>query len=134
MIRKSVSLTLFVTFLVMSFSGAILFIAPAGKAARFLHWEILGLSKHQYVELHFSSVTLFTVLACWHIANNWKPLIGYLKNSTKKITFYNKELLIALCINIFLVAGTLLGIQPFKAIVDINSEIKTYWDSNENTY
>jgi len=127
-IKKTISLTLAVSFLVMSITGIMLYIVPKGRVAYWADWELLGLTKTQYANIHITSMVLFLVVAIWHIYYNWKPLMSYIKNSTKKITLFKKELLIALTLNILFVGGTLMEVQPFKTVLDINEGIKDYWE------
>jgi len=127
-IKKIISLTLAFSFLVMSITGIMLYIVPKGKIAYWANWEMLGLTKQQYGNIHITSMILFLVVTIWHIYYNWKPLLSYLKNSTKQITLFKKELLIALTLNVLFVGGTLMGIQPFQSVLDINDGIKTYWE------
>lgn len=126
--KKIISLTLAFSFLVMSITGMMLYIVPKGKVAYWANWEMLGLTKTQYGDIHITSMILFLAVTIWHIYYNWKPLMNYLKNSTKQITLFKKELLIALALNFLFVGGTLMGIQPFQSVLDINEGIKTYWE------
>lgn len=126
--KKIVSLTLAFSFLVMSITGIMLYIVPKGKVAYWANWKMFGLTKEQYGDIHITSMILFLVIAIWHIYNNWKPLINYIRDTTKKITLFKTELLIAITINILFVVGTLIEVQPFKTVLDINDEIKQYWE------
>ncbi|MFT5835736.1 MAG: hypothetical protein ACI9RG_000629 [Sulfurimonas sp.] len=126
--RKLISLTLAFSFLVMSVTGIMLYIVPKGKIAYWTNWKMFGLTKTQYGDIHITFMVLFLVVTIWHIYYNWKPLISYIKDSSKKLTFFKKELLIALGLNIIFVAGTLNGIQPFKSVLDLNDNIKSYWE------
>lgn len=126
--KKIISLTLAFSFLVMSVTGLMLYIVPKGKIAYWANWQMFGLTKTQYGDIHITSMILFLVVTTWHIYYNWKPLISYIKDNTKKITIFKKELLIALGLNILFVAGTLGGIQPFQSVLDLNDNIKSYWE------
>lgn len=126
--KKIVSLTLAFSFLIMSITGIILYITPKGKVAYWSHWKMFGLSKIQWVDIHITSMILFIVIAIWHIYYNWKPLMSYIKNSAKQITLLKKELLIAFFVNVLFVSGALIGVQPFQTVLDINEDIKTYWE------
>ena len=128
--RKITSLSLGFSFLIMSYTGIILYIVPKGKVAYWSNWHLLGLSKTQYGELHMTSMFTLLFFASIHIYYNWKPLVGYLRDKSKKISFTKKEFLIALGINAFFVISTLYMIQPVKSILDVESSIKEYW-SNE---
>ncbi|MFT7823267.1 MAG: DUF4405 domain-containing protein [Sulfurimonas sp.] len=126
--KKIVSLTLAFSLLVMGSTGIMLYIVPKGKVAYWANWKMFGLTKTQYGDIHITSMILFMVMAVWHIYYNWKPLTSYLKNSAREITLLKKELLIAFSVNLFFVAGTLMGIQPLQTVLDINENIKTYWE------
>jgi len=126
--KKIISLTLAFSFLIMSVTGMMLYIVPKGKIAYWASWKMFGLSKTQYGDIHITSMFLFLVVTIWHIYYNWKPLMSYLKDKSKKITFLKKEFLIALGINTFFVLGTLVGLQPFQSLLDMNEGIKSYWE------
>ncbi|MEA2090795.1 MAG: DUF4405 domain-containing protein [Campylobacterota bacterium] len=126
--KKIISLTLALSFLIMSVTGVILYIVPKGKVAYWADWHIFGLTKTQYGDLHITSMFLFLVVTIWHIYYNWKPLVNYLKDSRKKVSFFKKEFLIALLLNTIFVAGTLIGMQPFQLVLDVNEDIKSYWE------
>lgn len=130
-VKKTVSLTLGLSFLVMSVTGLMLFIVPKGKVAYWADWKMFGLTKEQYGDLHTTSMVLFLVITVWHIYYNWSPLIGYIKNSAKQITLFKREFVIAFLVNLSFVAGTLLALPPFQTVVDFGSDIKAYW---EKTY
>ncbi|MFT7003174.1 MAG: biotin operon repressor [Sulfurimonas sp.] len=127
-IKKIISLTLAFSFLIMSVTGIMLYIVPKGKIAYWANWKMFGLTKTQYADVHMTSMILFLVVTIWHIFYNWKPIVSYLKDSTRKITFFKKELLIALTLNILFVGGPLMNVQPFQSILDINNNIKNYWE------
>jgi len=126
--KKAVSLTLALSFLVMSYTGIMLFVTPKGKIAYWTDWTLLGLSKTQYTDLHVTSMFVLLVFGVWHIYYNWKPLTSYLKNSLHRITPLKKEFLFAFALNLFVVVGTLLHVTPMQSIVDLNSAIKNYWE------
>jgi hypothetical protein len=127
-IRKSVSLTLGLSFGVMTFTGLILYIVPKGKIAYWSDWMLLGLSKEEWAALHITSMVLLIIAGVWHIYYNWTPLVNYLKDSAKKISLFKREFLAALALNLFFVIGTLYTVQPLKSVLDLNDAIKAYWE------
>ncbi len=127
-IKKIISLTLSFSFLIMSVTGVMLYIVPKGKVAYWANWQMFGLTKTQYADIHITSMFLFLVVTVWHIYYNWKPLVNYLRDSAKKVTLFKKELLIALFLNLVFVVGTLIGMQPFQFVLDVNADIKAYWE------
>lgn len=125
--KKITSLTLGISFIVMSFTGIMLYIVPQGKVAHWSEWSMLGMTKDDYGNLHITTTVVFLFFALFHIYYNWKPLLSYMKNQSKKISFVKEEFLIALALNLFFVIGTFYMIQPAKAILDLNQDIKSYW-------
>ncbi len=125
--KKISSLTLGISFLIMSYTWVILFIVPHGRVAYWANWHLFGLSKGQYGELHTTSMLVFLIFASLHIYYNWKPILSYLKDKTKKVTFTKKEFLIALLINVIFVVGTLVQVQPFKGFLSMGEKIKGNW-------
>lgn len=128
--KKITSLSLAFSFLIMSFTGVILFIAPHGRVSRWLDWHLFGLDKVQYQELHNTSMITFLFFGIFHIYYNWKPIISYLRDSSKKISFTKKEFLIAFIVNAFFVIGTLTHIQPLKGFLDLGEDLKSSWGEN----
>ncbi|WP_419777907.1 DUF4405 domain-containing protein [Malaciobacter marinus] len=128
--RKITSLSLGFSFLIMSYTGIILFVAPHGRVSRWLDWHLFGLDKVQYQELHNTSMITLLFFGILHIYYNWKPIVNYLKDSTKKISFTKKEFLIAFILNAFFVIGTLTHIQPFKGFLDLGETFKSSWSEN----
>ncbi len=125
--KKITSLSLGFSFLIMAYTGIMLFIVPHGKVAYWSDWHLLGLSKGQYGDLHTTSMLTFLLFAGLHIYYNWKPLVSYMKDKSRKISFTKKEFLIALLLNVVFVVGTLSVVQPFKAFLDFGEGIKDTW-------
>ncbi len=116
----------------MSYTGVILYIAPHGRVSKWLDWHLFGLDKTQYQELHTTSMVTFLFFGLLHIYYNWKPIISYMKNSSKKISFTKKEFLIAFILNALFVIGTLTLTQPFKGFLDLGENIKSSWGEKSN--
>jgi hypothetical protein len=125
--KKVTSLSLGLAFLIMSYTGIMLFLSPHGRVAYWSDWHLLGLTKTQYISLHTTSMLTLLFFAVWHIYYNWKPIVSYLKDANKKISFTKREFLIALLINVFFVAGTLYSFQPMKAFLQMGDKIKDSW-------
>ena len=125
--RKATSLTLGISFLIMSYTGIILFIVPKGKVAYWVDWHLFGLSKEQYGELHTTSMVVMLIFSGLHIYYNWSAIINYMKNKTKKISFSGKDFLIAISINIFFIVATLFMLPPVYSIIKMENKIKDNW-------
>lgn len=127
-LRKLTSLTITFSFFIMSYTGIILFIAPKGRVANWTNWELLGLDKTEYTNLHVTFMVLFLVGMVLHLYFNWKPLFSYLKDKTRTFSLLTKEFLIALSINMLFIAGTLYYWTPFEQFLDFEEEVKSSWE------
>lgn len=77
--RKITSLTLALSFLLMTYTGIMLFLCPHERVAYWSDWHFLGLTKSQYGDLHTASMIVFILFGILHIYYNWKPIVSYLK-------------------------------------------------------
>jgi len=127
-LRRFISLCIGFSFLMMSYSGIILFLSPKGRVANWTNWEILGLDKTQYAHLHVNFMVLFLVGMLFHIYLNWAPFLMYLKNKTKAFSLFTKEFLLAFGLNLLFVVGTLYYWVPFEQFLDFQDDIKASWE------
>jgi len=127
-LRRLTSLTITFSFLVMSYTGIILFIAPKGRVANWTNWKLLGLDKTQYTNLHVTFMVLFLVGMLFHIYLNWCPLMCYLKNRARHFSLLTKEFILALTINVVFVVGTLYYWAPFEQFLDFEDDVKASWE------
>ena len=102
--KKITSLSLGFSFLIMSCTGIILYIAPHGRVSRWLDWHLFGLNKEQYQELHTTCMVSLLFFGILHIYFNWRAILCYLRDSSRKISFRKKEFLIAFILNAFFVS------------------------------
>jgi len=132
-IRRAISLTMLLTFVVLAYSGIMLFICPQGRVAYWTGWDLLGLSKEQYSELHSTFMVLFLVTGIWHIVLNWKPITAYLKNRSRELKILVPEFYVALGVTGVFLIGTLGGMQPFDLFLSAGENIKDYWERREGS-
>lgn len=128
--RRFTSLCIGFSFLIMSYTGIILFLAPKGRVANWTNWQLLGLDKTHYSHLHVTFMVLFLVGMIFHIFLNWRPLLQYFINKTKAFPFLTKEFLLALGINLIFFIGTLYYWTPFEQFLDFQDDIKASWGKN----
>jgi hypothetical protein len=126
--RRFISLTITFSFLVMSYTGIILFLAPKGRVANWTNWELFGLDKTDYTHLHVTFMVLFLFGMIFHIYFNWSSLINYLKNKARTFSLLTKEFLLAFGINVLFVLGTLYYWTPFDQFLDFQDDLKAMWE------
>lgn len=123
-IRKITSLVAALAFVVMVLTSFVLYIVPQGRIAYWTGWKLLGLSKTQWGDIHINTGILFLLALVLHTYYNWRSIVHYLSSASKQLTVFTREFNAALLLVGVCVAGTLMGIQPFSGILDINAGIK----------
>lgn len=127
-LRRFTSLCIGFSFLIMSYTGIILFLSPKGRVANWTNWQILGLDKTQYANLHVTFMVLFLVGMLFHIYLNWNALINYFKNRSREFSLFTKEFLLAFGFNLLFLLGTLNYWVPFEQFLDFQNDIKASWE------
>ena len=123
-IRKTTSMTMLLSFLLLVVTSIILYIVPYGRVAYWSDWHLWGLTKTQWGNLHVNLGFFFLLTGLLHIFFNWKPLISYLKDRAKRMTILTPAFSIALALSVFVAAGTLLNIPPMSLVTDFGEAIK----------
>lgn len=123
-VRKITSLTLLLSFISLLLTSLVLYVVPEGRVAYWSDWRWLWLSKPQWSNIHTNSGFLFLVAGFVHLFYNWKPIISYLKNRAKQIQIFAPALMIALAVNVAVIAGTLLKVPPFQSILEFGHSFK----------
>ena len=67
-------------FLILTFSGVILYFTPSGRIANWTSWTLLGLLKEEWQGLHNLFAILFVLFIVLHLFFNWKVLMSYFKS------------------------------------------------------
>jgi hypothetical protein len=119
--------------IVMTYTGIMLFIAPPGRIANWANWELLGLEKEQYASLHTTFMILFLLATILHIYYNWKPITSYLKNKTKEMIIFTKDMVISVVLVMIFLLGTLYEMFPFASFVNFGEDIKESWEKQYST-
>lgn len=124
MLRKIISLTSLLSFLVMLFTSVVLYIVPQGRVAYWADWHFLGLTKTQWGDIHITVGTLFLTALVLHVWINWKPLMAYMKNKARETVVMTAPMIVSVLLTVFVLAGTLFGLPPMQQILDFGSQIK----------
>ena len=90
-LKKITSLTMLLSMIVMTYTGIMLFITPPGRVANWANWELLGLSKTQYADIHSTFMVLFIIATILHIFYNWRPMTSYMKNTAKQMIVFRYD-------------------------------------------
>jgi hypothetical protein len=123
-IRRTVSLTAALAFVVMVLTSIVLYIVPQGRVAYWADWRLLGLTKAQWGAIHINTGLLFLAALALHVYYNWRPLIQYLRDRARRLKVVTPEFNLAALLTVVVVAGTLAGWPPLSTILNFQDEIK----------
>ena len=123
-IRKITSLTMLISFVLCILTSVILYIVPHGRVVDWSIWQLWGLSKAQWSELHINLGILLLLAGFLHIYYNWKPVTAYLKNKSKQMKVFTVNFNIALILTLIVGLGTYFQIPPMSTIINIGESIK----------
>ncbi len=132
-IRRVISLTMFLSFAVLAYTGIMLFLSPQGRVAYWTGWQLLGLSKDQYSQLHTTFMIIFVVAGVWHITLNWKAIKNYLRGRSREIRIFTVEFNVALLLAVLFVVGTLAGFTPWSSFLTWETSIKDFWERRDGS-
>ena len=126
--RSFVSFGMFFSFLIMSITGLILYIAPPEITFKLVNWRLLWINLEQWQALHTLFSYLFLGFAISHIFfMNWKILFSYFTRKTKEGLRRKRELISSSIIILIFVFGTLFRVPPFQSIMDFGGWISKTW-------
>lgn len=132
-LKKITSLTMLLSMLAMTYTGIILFITPPGRIANWANWQLLGLSKEQYGQIHSTFMVLFLVATILHIYYNWKPMTSYMKNKAKEMIVFTKDMIVAVVLFLAFLFGTIYEVSPFSNFLNFGGEVKDSWEKEYGT-
>ncbi|MEA2029086.1 MAG: DUF4405 domain-containing protein [Campylobacterota bacterium] len=132
-LKKITSLVMLWAMIVMTYTGVMLFIAPPGRVAHWANWELLGMSKELYGQLHTTFMVLFIVATILHLYYNWKPLTSYMKNQAKKLVIFTKEMIVATALTLLFIVGTVYEVAPFSSFLNFGEDVKESWEKDYGT-
>ncbi|MGA1845687.1 DUF4405 domain-containing protein [Deferribacter abyssi] len=127
-LKKITSIILLLSFLILAYTGSMLYIAPQGRVAYWAIWKFAGLTKTEYTNIHIMFSLIFLIFGILHIYYNWKAIIHYLKNKHKKLVILTPNFIIALLITLLTFLGTYYNLKPFNTVIIFSDNIKTYWE------
>lgn len=123
-IRKITSLTLLLSFILLTITSIILYVVPEGRVAYWSDWKMMGLTKSQWGNVHINLGFLFLAAGLLHLVYNWKPMIAYMKNRARQLKVFTPNFNIALAITVAFTVGTLLSLPPFSSILHFGESFK----------
>ncbi len=116
-------LTLF-SFLVLAFSGFILYVRPEGSLARWIGWKLIGLDKGAWEIVHIVFCFTFFAAGVVHFILNFKAVIYYLTVGFNNGRRNKTEFLIALLLVIALLFSAIWKVPPASWLKNVRDGFK----------
>jgi len=118
------------SFLAMLASGAVLYFAPKGKVSNEIDWQILGLDRQGWDDIHIVLATLFVGFSLWHIALHLRTFKTMIMGNRMCPQGHRIEAVIGLTLVVLLVVLTVFGLPPASWLLDLNEFFKhDFWSS-----
>jgi hypothetical protein len=132
--RSFISFGLLYFFLILLFSGAILFISPPGRIANWTDWQLFGLTKSQWQTMHTNFSYLFAILSILHLFTiNWRTFWSYIQSKVKSGFNHKVEFILASLLAIIFFLGVIYGLPPFSSVMDIGHNLKEGWEEQSKS-
>lgn len=128
--RAFISLYIVLSFLVMTLSGIVLYLAPPGRVANWTNWKYIGLLKSEWQSVHTIFTFLFVIAISFHLFFNWRPILVYLKTKIDTKTKPRKEIFFAMSISVLIFILTLNNSVPFSSVMTFGESLKESWSTS----
>lgn len=124
MFRKTVSLTLFLSGLLVLATSVVMYYQPEGRVAYWADWHFWGLTKEQWGDIHITTGFLFLLALIAHVWLNFRAMVAYLKNKARDLVVLTRPAVFALGLTAFVTVGTLLGWPPMRQVLSLGAWFK----------
>ncbi|MDY0167890.1 MAG: DUF4405 domain-containing protein, partial [Thermoguttaceae bacterium] len=121
------SLFLAVTFVALSLSAIVLYVAPRCRVAEQMGWTVAGLEKDQWESIHINGGLFFILAGVLHLVLNWPVFWSYIKNRQHAALNLRLELLASVVLGGLVLVGSALAWPPFRSVVELHDHIKDSW-------
>jgi len=122
--KSFATMTIAWMFLIMTFSGVILYFTPSGRIANWTNWTLLGLLKEEWQGLHNLFAILFVLFIVLHLFFNWKVFMSYFKSKAVEGIRLKREFALSTAIIAIFFVIALFQVQPFWKLMDWREDIK----------
>jgi len=130
--RAFISFGLTYAFIIIFFTGIILYLSPAGRIANWVNWKLIGFTKAEWQAIHTNFSYLFVILSVFHLFTvNWKTFWSYLKSKTQTGLNKKREFFISTFLTIAIFLGIILSIPPFSSVMDLGNYLTASWENKE---
>lgn len=121
--------TLFVTlsFVLLTASGIVLYVAPPGRVAHWSLWTLARLDKEAWQAVHTVFAFLFVLAGAFHLYFNWRIFWSYLRSKLTAGVRMKRELAPATSLVLTIGVLTVADLPPFATVIDLGARAKEAW-------
>ena len=125
---------LFLSALIVSVSGIVLYLSPNKHAPMWVKALFCGLEKDQWKDVHTVISVLFIIVALVHLFLNWRIFRSYIKSRIKTGLNLKWELIVACLIVAVMIAGTIMKLPPFYTVIETRKIVKEHFKKYERQH
>lgn len=125
--RAMTSLVTTWSFVVATVTGVVLYIVPEGRVANWTIWDLWGLTKGGWTDLHVIFSIVFVVVGVAHLIYNWKPFKNYMAERASGHVHVSRTVYGSLAIAAGFFALTFYNLPPASWVMDLSASIKSSW-------
>ena len=125
--RAMTSLVTTWSFVIATVTGVVLFITPEGRVAYWTIWELWGLTKEGWGDLHVIFSIVFVIVGVAHLIYNWKPFKNYMSERAAGHVHVSRTVYGSVAIAALFFGLTLYSLPPANWVLDLSSAIKGSW-------
>lgn len=127
--RAFTTLVVVLGFVMLLLSGGVLFLSPPGRIANWTQWQILGLTKRAWTDLHVTFSALFLIAGLVHAVFNLRPLLQHVGARWSGRGGFRLEWVLALGVALTVFVATRAQLPPVATLITWGESLKAGWDS-----
>lgn len=125
-LKPFISFLTVLSFLLLAFSGFVLYIRPEGSLARWVGWRAIGLSKSDWETVHIVFCTLFVLSGIIHFILNFRAIVIYLTIGIDRTRKNLKEMVIAVAVVVALLLVAVWSMPPGSWLMAGRAQFKNH--------
>lgn len=129
--RAFISLVTFFLSIMVLITGIVLLVMPDATMAYWNKWSLMGLEKNQWEHFHAVISIYVTVIIVFHIIQNWKSMLSYMKSKAGQEFKNKKELVLAATLSLVLIVGSSIP-TPISSITAVFEPAQEAWYSKKD--
>ncbi len=127
--RAFTTLLVVLGFGMLLLSGGVLFLSPPGRIANWTQWQIFGLTKRAWTDLHVTFSALFLVAGVVHLVFNLRPLLQHIGARLSGRGGFRPEWVLALGVALAVFGATRAQLPPVASLIAWGEQLKAGWDA-----